>query len=112
MNLGIFLDMLWTDESSRAHFLMAHEQEHHLLNEASTDAGLSGVMYPIGEVGSREDWMRQHAQIHNTLADNAGLDRSPDLEEWNLEDAEQFRDWQLNHLADHDRLAGAYGVLT
>jgi hypothetical protein len=112
MNLGIFLDMLWSNEEDRQHFLMSHEQEHHLLNEASTDLGLAGVMYPLADIGNMQDWMRQHTQIHRTLAENIGLDDPPELEEWDLNDDEQFKDWNLDHLSDHDRLATAYNVLT
>lgn len=111
MNLGIFLDMEWSDPVQRAMFLQAHEQEHHLLNEASTDLSLTAVMYPLGDLGDEKVWLKQNAQIHNDLAVNIGLDFPPDLEEWDLSDPEQAHDWFLDHLSDHDRLATAYNVL-
>ena len=109
----MFLDMVWADEKQRQVFLQAHEQEHHLLNEASTDMGLAGLMYPLGDwEHDKQGWMRNHAQIHNNLAANVSLDAPPDLEEWDLDDPDQAQNWLLDHLADHDRLATAYGVLT
>ena len=111
MNLGIFVDMDWSDKTQLLMFLQAHEQEHHLLNEASTDQGLSAIMYPLGDIGDLKDWLKQNVQIHDQLAENKGLDAPPDLEEWDLNDPEQARDWLLDHLSDHDRLATAYNVL-
>lgn len=111
MNLSAFLDMRWDDEAMRLAFLHAHDQEHHLLNEASTDQHLAGLMYPLGDIGDIEVWKEQHAYMHEQLATNIGIAAPPDLRDWDFDEEGQFEDFQQDHLADHTRLAAAYGVL-
>ena len=112
MDLTIYSDMDWNDEAHRASFLMAHEMEHTLLATTALQQGLETQAYPIGDVGDPKDWLSDNADMHQQLAENAGLDPVSNLEDWDLNDPEQVSDFQFIHLADHVRLAAAYGVLT
>lgn len=110
MSLFTYEYMDWSNEGQRKQFLLAHQIEHHKLAQAAIDHGFAASAYPLGDIGNMKDWLRQNQQMHAQLADNLSIDAPPDLEEWDLEDAEQASEWLLAHIGDHDRLALSYGV--
>lgn len=110
MSLATFEDADLSDPAQLQAFVMAEQLEHHLLAQAALGERLLVSVYPTSDQNMQE-FLHLNYRMHQELCDALGLEQPPELEEWDLNDPDQAQQFLQVEMADHVRLATAYGVV-
>lgn len=110
MNTNSYADVNFADEAAWLDFLRSHDDDHSTYVDAALDASLVVTRYMLGDADERDAWMERHQRAHEDIAQAYATDEPPNLEDWELDDEEQFRIWTLLHQQEHERMDAVIGL--
>ena len=111
MNIAIFGTLAFGDKQSFQQYLSMHEIEHSLIaNSVVTLTKNTVPEYPLSEMSNDKDWLMNHDQIHRSINATLGIDAPVDLQDYDLQNEQDFYEWTAQHNAEHDRLSSLLGL--
>lgn len=105
MSVLLYSDFKNDDKEAWNLFLFQNQQEHRAMSLAiQQKLFLTPSAYPITDLGNVTDWLLNHNDMHQSLAQLLDLGIIPDLSSVDFTDVSQFETWMQNHAAIHDQI--------
>lgn len=109
MNLSPFIDVRFGDKEAFDQFIFMHLITHNNIAEYLADQNLKIDNYPMDNLDQQKDWLFVHNEVHKAIASRLSLGAPQDLEQFHLDDRNEFDDFLSIHGAEHDRVFLAIG---
>jgi len=110
-DLSIFVDNQVEDRAAMNDFLLANSLSHSQIAGAMQQRGMAVSSFPLTDMSNIKNWLSDHAKVHANEFFQTGLVGLPNLEDVDLEDQQQYHDWQELHSATHAAVNVALGLI-